>query len=237
MSSGGETEEPRVEPRVVTYPLKLQASHGPGRALNSGSSGATEGAFGGRSPYGGGILKQGPRVESDGGSIIRLRDADGVFLEVVAGDSGGGDASVVASDGEERTRKLEERSRKRKLGKVVEVHRRRRVYSARDGEADFAEAERTEVEMALDAARERITGLEAELETAAQRNMDLVKEVKVLSERVRGERDKTHERITVLEAELERAARHNADLKEEVELLREKVREEGQKNRGLWVKN
>ena len=116
----------------------------------------------------------------------------------------------------------------------MEVHRGGRVYSARDGEADFAEAERKEVEMALDAARERITGLEAELETAAQRNIDLVKEVKVLSERVRGERDKTHERITVLKAELERAARHNADLKEEVELLREKVKEEGQKNRGLW---
>ena len=40
-------------------------------------------------------------------------------------------------------------------------------------------------QMALDAARERITGLEAELETAAQRNTDLVEEVKVLSERVR----------------------------------------------------
>ena len=62
------------------------------------------------------------------------------------------------------------------------------------------------------------------METAAQRNTDLVEEVKVLSERVRGERDKTHERITVLEAELERAARHNADLKEEVELLHEKVK-------------
>ena len=43
----------------------------------------------------------------------------------------------------------------------------------------------------MDAARERITGLKAELETAAQRNTDLVEEVKVLSERVRGERDKT----------------------------------------------
>ena len=61
----------------------------------------------------------------------------------------------------------------------------------RDGEADF---ERTEAEMALDAARERITGLEAELETAAQRNTDLVEEV--------------------MEAELERAARHNAYFKE-----------------------
>ena len=45
--------------------------------------------------------------------------------------------------------------------------------------------------MALDAAREHITGPEAELETAAQRNTDLVDKVKVLSERVRGERDKT----------------------------------------------
>ena len=52
--------------------------------------------------------------------------------------------------------------------------------------------------------------------------------MKVLSEIVRGERDKTHERITVLEAELERAARHNADLKEEVEL-----KGEGERNHGL----
>ena len=40
-------------------------------------------------------------VESEGGSIIRLSDAGGAFLEVVPADSGGGDASVAASDGEE----------------------------------------------------------------------------------------------------------------------------------------
>ena len=115
-------------------PAELQASHGPVHAPNSSSSGATEGAFGGRSPDSG-SKNHVPRnvqvdlVESQGGSIIRLTDAGGAFLEVVPGDSGGGDGSVARTEkkAEQRTRKLEERSRKRKLGKVVEVHRRGRV--------------------------------------------------------------------------------------------------------------
>ena len=164
-------------------PAELQASHGPGRAPNSSSSGATEGAFGGRSPDS--VSKDHePRnvqvdlVESQGGSIIRLRDAGGV----VPGDSGGRDASVATSDGEESGTEDPEVGRTEPETKAREGGggSPSRTGIARDGETDF---ERTEADMALDAARERITGLEAELETAAQWTTDLVEEVKVLSVR------------------------------------------------------
>ena len=129
-------------------------SHGPGRAPNSGTSGATEGAFGGRSPDSVSNDHE-PRnvqvdlVESQGGPIIRLRDAGGAF---VPRDSGGGDASVAASDGEEG------RTEDPQVGRTEPGTKARgggggspsRTSIARDGEADF---ERTEKEMALDAAR------------------------------------------------------------------------------------
>ena len=69
-------------------------------------------------------------VESEDGSIIRLRDANGVFLEVAPGDSDGGDASVVASDGVEDGTEDPEVGRtvpETEAGKGVEIHRRERV--------------------------------------------------------------------------------------------------------------
>ena len=48
----------------------------------------------------------------------------------------------------------------------------------------------TEAEEELQVAQERITGLETELEAANQQNIDLTEEVKVLSVKVKEERDK-----------------------------------------------
>ena len=83
----------------------------------------------------------------------------------------------------------------------------------RTGGDDVEGAEMTEPDAAV---RRRIAGLQIELETAAEWNTFLIEEAKVLSEKVRVERDKNQECVRELERELERVTQHNADLKEEV---------------------
>jgi hypothetical protein len=173
MSSGGETEEPRVGPRVVKkYPLNSRrltalVVHRIAAALELPKAPLADA----RQMVEGFLSEdhepqnvQVDLVESEDGSIMRLRDANGVFLEVAPGDSDGGDASVAASDG------VEDGTEDPEVGRTWPETEAREGGgdspsrgSARDADADFTEAERTEAEMALDAARERITGLETEL--------------------------------------------------------------------------
>ena len=143
-------------------------------------------------------------VVSGSGTVVRLRDAGGVFLEEPLDDADGGEEpGTTLEDGE------------------------RGAGDPEVGHAGEMEAEARE----SDAAAETMNGtrLRIELETAAERNTALTEEVKVLSEKVRAERDKNQECVRELERELERATQHNADLEEEVGVLKKESRRGGSK--------
>ena len=119
-------------------------------------------------------------VGSESGTIIRLRDADGVFLDIPPGEPDGGNGSAERGTGDQEVEEESEMDTE-----VIEDDLRSRTGGAREE----TEAEE-ELQVALDAAQERIAGLEMELEAATQQNIDLTEEVKVLSVKIREGGDK-----------------------------------------------
>ena len=120
-------------------------------------------------------------VGSESGTIIRLRDADGVFLDIPPGEPDGGNGSAERGTGDQEVEEESEMDTE-----VIEDDLRSRTGGAREE----TEAEEEELQVALDAAQERIAGLEMELEAATQQNIDLTEEVKVLSVKIREGGDK-----------------------------------------------
>ena len=198
MSSGEESEQPRERTRAVkTYPLnskrlstqvvhRIAAAMGLPKATLADTYQMVEGSLSrDREPRN----VQVDLVESESGSIIRLRDADGVFLEIPPDNADDGDGSETASGDRTGNPEGGTEETERAADAIENGGGSPRTGGARDGtEASSSTQERMEMaEAALDAAQERITGLEMELKTAAQRNDDLMEEVKVLSEKVKRE--------------------------------------------------
>ena len=168
------------EPRVKTYPLnsrrltsgiigRIAAALGLPKATQADSQQMIEGTLSeSREPW----SVQVDLVEADGATTVRLRDAEGVFLEVplTCSEEGEEPVSPRAIDG----------------GLSADGSR---GGSPRESEAE-AEAEVATAVAALDAVRTRVSDLESRLEEADRRNSDLEEEVRELKEKLRGEGEK-----------------------------------------------
>ena len=179
MSLEGEPQERRGETRAVkTYPLnsrrlmarivhRIAAALELPKAPLSDARQMVEGSLGeGREPW----SVQVDIVESESGSIIRLRDADGVFLEVTPDEEEARDDGTASPGGAEQSEVEPEVA-----------------AGDRDGSPGGKDVTSSSLaEETLKAARERV----AELEAATQDNRDLAHEVRVLRERLKEESDK-----------------------------------------------
>ena len=174
-TESGAEENHGSEPRVKIYPLnsrrlmagtigRIAAALGLPKATQADSQQMIEGTLSeSREPW----SVQVDLVEADGATTVRLRDAEGVFLEVppTCSEEGEEPVSPRAIDG----------------GLSADGSR---GGSPRESEAEVATAV-----AALDAVRTRVSDLESRLEEADRRNSDVEEEVRELKENLRRERD------------------------------------------------
>ena len=163
------------------------------------------------------------QVELDAGEdglTIRLRDAGGVFLEVPPGPPEGGDDELdMEKDGDDGggERNGRERSGSERSGSE------RSGGGSSDGGSGMSTEGAGALAAELESARARVAGLEEELRTSGQRNTDLEREVRSLTDK--------------REEELRTSGQRNTDLEREVRSLTDKLGEEKDKYNTLWRMN